>query len=167
MGKLFREAQAEVKLSADILDYYADGAEKFLAPQKLHVKQGEAVIESAPMGVIFCVEPWNFPYYQLARVAGPNLMAGNTLIAKHAPNVPQCALAFEKLFLDAGAPQGAYTNVFLSERSSCQGHCGPAHQRSCPDGQRKSWCGGRCGGRAGSQEEHTGTRWQRCFHRAG
>ena len=118
MGKLFREAQAEVKLSADILDYYADQAETFLAPQKLPVKQGEAVIESAPMGVIFCVEPWNFPYYQLARVAGPNLMAGNTLIVKHAPNVPQCALAFEKLFLDAGAPRGAYTNVFLSNEQA-------------------------------------------------
>ena len=118
MGKLFREAQAEVKLSADILDYYADQAETFLAPQKLPVKQGEAMIESAPMGVIFCVEPWNFPYYQLARVAGPNLMAGNTLIVKHAPNVPQCALAFEKLFLDAGAPRGAYTNVFLSNEQA-------------------------------------------------
>ena len=125
MGKLFREAQAEVKLSADILDYYAEGAKKFLAPQKLRVKQGEAVIESAPMGVIFCVEPWNFPYYQLARVAGPNLMAGNTLIVKHAPNVPQCALAFEKLFLDAGAPRGAYTNVFLSNEQAARAIADP------------------------------------------
>ena len=118
MGKLFREAQGEVKLSADILDYYADNAEKFLAPQKLKVDEGEAFIENAPLGVLFCVEPWNFPYYQLARVAGPNLMAGNTLIVKHAPNVPQCALAFEKLFLDAGAPVGAYTNVFLSNEQA-------------------------------------------------
>jgi succinate-semialdehyde dehydrogenase / glutarate-semialdehyde dehydrogenase len=118
MGKLFREAQGEVKLSADILDYYADNAEKFLAPQKLKVDEGEAFIENAPLGVLFCVEPWNFPYYQLARVAGPNLMVGNTLIVKHAPNVPQCALAFEKLFLDAGAPVGAYTNVFLSNEQA-------------------------------------------------
>ena len=118
MGKLFREAQGEVELSADILDYYADNAEKFLAPQKLNVEGGEAVVESEPLGVLFCVEPWNFPYYQLARVAGPNLMAGNTLIVKHAPNVPQCAQAFEKLFLDAGAPLGAYTNVFLSNEQA-------------------------------------------------
>ena len=118
MGKLFREAQGEVELSADILDYYADNAEKFLAPEKLKVDEGEAFIENAPLGVLFCVEPWNFPYYQLARVAGPNLMAGNTLIVKHAPNVPQCALAFEKLFLDAGAPVGAYTNVFLSNEQA-------------------------------------------------
>ena len=118
MGKLFREAQGEVELSADILDYYADNAEKFLAPQKLKVDEGEAFIDNEPLGVLFCVEPWNFPYYQLARVAGPNLMAGNTLIVKHAPNVPQCALAFEKLFIDAGAPVGAYTNVFLSNEQA-------------------------------------------------
>jgi succinate-semialdehyde dehydrogenase/glutarate-semialdehyde dehydrogenase len=120
MGKLFHEAQAEVDLSADILDYYADHANQFLAPQKLKVTEGEAIVESAPLGVIFCVEPWNFPYYQLARVAGPNLMLGNTLIVKHAPNVPQCALAFEKLFLDAGAPLGAYSNVFLSNEQAAK-----------------------------------------------
>jgi len=118
MGKLLREAQGEVELSADILDYYADNAGRFLASHKLKVHEGEAFIENAPLGVLFCVEPWNFPYYQLARVAGPNLMTGNTLIVKHAPNVPQCALAFEKLFLDAGAPVGAYTNVFLSNEQA-------------------------------------------------
>ncbi len=120
MGKLFREAQSEVKLSADILDYYADNAGTFLAPRKLKVAEGEAVVESEPLGVLFCVEPWNFPYYQLARVAGPDLMAGNVLIVKHAPNVPQCALAFEKLFLDAGAPEGVYTNVFLSNEQAAK-----------------------------------------------
>ena len=61
MGKLFREAQGEVTLSADILDYYADNADKFLAPEKLPVKEGEAVIENAPLGVLFCIEPWNYP----------------------------------------------------------------------------------------------------------
>ena len=81
---------------------------------------GEAVVENAPLGVLFCIEPWNFPYYQLARVAGPNLMLGNTLIVKHAPNVPQCALAFEKLFLEAGAPKGTYTNVFLSNDQAAE-----------------------------------------------
>ncbi len=125
MGKLFREAQGEVELSADILDYYADNAEKFLAPRKLKVQEGEAFIENAPLGVLFCVEPWNFPYYQLARVAGPDLMAGNVLIVKHAPNVPQCALAFEKLFLDAGAPEGVYTNVFLSNEQAAKAVADP------------------------------------------
>jgi succinate-semialdehyde dehydrogenase/glutarate-semialdehyde dehydrogenase len=118
MGKLFEESRDEVDLTADILDYYADNAEKFLAPQKLNAKEGDAVVESEPLGVLFCIEPWNFPYYQLVRVAAPNLMTGNTLIVKHASNVPQCALAFEKLFLDAGAPVGAYTNVFLSNEQA-------------------------------------------------
>jgi succinate-semialdehyde dehydrogenase / glutarate-semialdehyde dehydrogenase len=114
MGKLLREARAEVDLSANILDYYADHAQIFLASKTLNVAEGQAWVETAPLGVIFCIEPWNFPYYQLARVAAPNLMAGNTVIVKHAPNVPQCALAFEKMFLDAGASPGVYTNVFLS-----------------------------------------------------
>jgi succinate-semialdehyde dehydrogenase/glutarate-semialdehyde dehydrogenase len=91
-----------------------------MAPEKLKVSGGEAVVENAPLGVLFCIEPWNFPYYQLARVAGPNLMVGNTLIVKHAPNVPQCALAFEKLFLDGGAPTGTYTNVFLSNEQAAE-----------------------------------------------
>ncbi len=125
MGKLFREAQAEVTLSADILDYYADNAATFLAPRKLNVAEGEALVESEPLGVLFCVEPWNFPYYQLARVAGPNLMAGNVLIVKHASNVPQCALAFEKLLLDAGAPEGVYTNVFLSKQQATMAVANP------------------------------------------
>jgi succinate-semialdehyde dehydrogenase / glutarate-semialdehyde dehydrogenase len=86
----------------------------------LKVTEGQAIVESAPLGIIFCIEPWNFPYYQLARVAGPNLMVGNTLIVKHAPNVPQCALAFETLFRDAGAPLGAYTNVFLSNEQAAK-----------------------------------------------
>ena len=105
-------------LSADILDYYADNAEKFLAAKQLKVDEGEAIVENAPLGVIFCVEPWNFPYYQLARVAAPNLMVGNTIIVKHAPNVPQSALAFEQLFLDAGAPAGVYANAFLSNEQA-------------------------------------------------
>ncbi len=118
MGKLITESRGEVDLSADILEYYADNAEAFLAPEKLNVAGGEALVESEPLGVLFCIEPWNFPYYQLARVAGPNLMLGNTLIVKHAPNVPQCALAFERLFLDAGAPKGAYTNVYISNQQA-------------------------------------------------
>ena len=118
MGKRIDEARGEVSFSSDILDYYAKNAEKFLAPQKLHPTHGEAHMESSPIGVIFCVEPWNFPYYQLARVAGPHLMAGNTLVVKHSSNVPQCAVAFEKLWIDAGAPVGLYTNLFVSHEQS-------------------------------------------------
>jgi succinate-semialdehyde dehydrogenase/glutarate-semialdehyde dehydrogenase len=71
-------------------------------------------MESSPIGVIFCVEPWNFPYYQLARVTGPHLMAGNVLMVKHAANVPQCAIAFASLWQEAGAPAGLYTNLLIS-----------------------------------------------------
>lgn len=114
MGKRIDEARGEVEFSARILAYYAQNAERFLAPVKLHPAVGEAHMESSPIGVIFCVEPWNFPYYQLARVAGPHLMAGNVLMVKHASNVPQSAIAFEKLWIEAGAPVGLYTNLLIS-----------------------------------------------------
>ncbi|ABC21267.1 aldehyde dehydrogenase [Rhodospirillum rubrum F11] len=114
MGKRIEEAEGEVALSADIIDYYADHAEAFLKPQPLKPESGEAVIESSPLGVLFGVQPWNFPYYQLARFAAPNLMAGNVVMVKHAGCVPQCAQAFEKLWRDAGAPAGAYTNLVIS-----------------------------------------------------
>ena len=120
MGKRINEARGEVKFSGDILTYYARHAESFLAPFKLHPKVGEAHMESSPLGVLFCVEPWNFPYYQLARVVGAQLMAGNVLVVKHAGCVPQCAIAFEKLLLDAGAPLGAYTNLLISHEQSEQ-----------------------------------------------
>src|SRR5262249_23545532 len=97
---------------------FADHAETFLAPETIKIDKGEAVIETSPLGVIFCVEPWNYPYYQLVRVAAPNLMAGNTVICKHAPGVPQVALAFSQLFRDAGSPEGAWTNVFASNEQA-------------------------------------------------
>ena len=105
---------AKLMLSADIVDYYANHAERFLAPETLHPGSGEAVIESSPIGVLFGVEPWNFPDYQLARFAAPNIMAGNVVMVKHAECVPQCAIAFEKLWLEAGAPAGVYTNLRIS-----------------------------------------------------
>ncbi len=114
MGKLFAESIGEVMLSADILDYYATNAESFLAPEQLKPISGEAVVESSPLGVLFGVQPWNFPYYQLARFAAPNLMAANVVMVKHSGTVPQCAIAFEQLWLEAGAPVGAYTNLFIS-----------------------------------------------------
>jgi succinate-semialdehyde dehydrogenase/glutarate-semialdehyde dehydrogenase len=118
MGKRINESRGEVTFSSRILAYYAKNAEKFLAPVTLHPSVGEAHMESSPIGVIFCVEPWNFPYYQLARVAGPHLMAGNVIMVKHAGIVPQCALAFERLWMDAGGPPGLYTNLLISHHQS-------------------------------------------------
>src|SRR5580693_3842578 len=118
MGKRISEARGEVEFSSNILAYYADNAERFLAPVKLKPSLGEGHMESSPIGVIFCVEPWNFPYYQLARIAGPHLMAGNVVVVKHAGIVPQCAIAFEQLWIDAGAPAGLYTNLLISHEQS-------------------------------------------------
>lgn len=114
MGKLIEESRGEVKLSADIIAYYAKNAEGFLAPEKLTLSSGEAQVESSPIGVLMGVQPWNFPYYQLARFAAPNIMAGNVVMVKHAEIVPQCAILFEKLWQEAGAPAGVYTNLRIS-----------------------------------------------------
>ena len=114
MGKLIAEAKGEVVLSADIIDYYANHAEKFLATEQLTPSSGAAEVISTPFGVLFGVQPWNFPYYQLTRFAAPNIMAGNVIMVKHASCVPQCAVAFEQLWREAGAPPGLYTNLFIS-----------------------------------------------------
>ena len=95
-------------------------AEPFLAPEKLTTPKGEASVESSPIGVLFGVEPWNFPHDQIARFAASNLLAGHVVRVKHASSVPQCALAFEHLLLDAGAPDGAYTNRFISKEQVAQ-----------------------------------------------
>ena len=113
MGKLIAQAKAEVMLSADILDYYAERVEAYQAPRELPEAPGH-FLETRPLGVILAIEPWNFPYYQLARVVGPQLAVGNVVIAKHANNVPQCARAFARLFEEVGAPEGVYANVFAS-----------------------------------------------------
>ncbi len=118
MGKRIAEGRAEVELSASILKYYAENAEKFLAPKPVPSMLGDAHIEYEPLGVLLGVQPWNFPYYQLARFAAPHLASGNVMLVKHAPDVPQCALAFERILREAGAPEGAYTNVFLSNEQA-------------------------------------------------
>jgi succinate-semialdehyde dehydrogenase/glutarate-semialdehyde dehydrogenase len=113
MGKRIQEAAGEVMLAASILDYYAKNGPRFLAPRPIDVMQGEAVVENDPVGVLLAIEPWNYPFYQAVRVAGPNLVLGNTILLKHAELNPQTALALEQLFRDAGAPEGVYTNLFL------------------------------------------------------
>jgi len=114
MGKLIAQSRGEVKLCAQIARYYADNAKQFLAPVKYPSEMGEAWVEHHPIGVVMAVEPWNFPYYQLMRVLAPNLAAGNPVIAKHASIVPHCAEAFAHLVREAGAPDGAWTNLFIS-----------------------------------------------------
>ncbi|BAM89743.1 NAD-dependent succinate aldehyde dehydrogenase [Bradyrhizobium oligotrophicum S58] len=117
MGKLFTEAKAEVELSAKIFEYYVHHAERLLQPQTLEVAdpaEGAAMIVHDPLGIILAIEPWNFPYYQIARIIAPQLSAGNTVLLKHASNVPQSAAVFEKLMRDAGLPKGAFTNLYAT-----------------------------------------------------
>jgi len=116
MGKVIAEAEAEVDLSADIFQYYADRGESLLEPEKVPVayaSEGEVEIVNEPLGVLLTVEPWNFPYYQVVRVAAPQLLAGNTILLKHASNVPQCAAMFDDLFARSGLPAGGFKNLYL------------------------------------------------------
>jgi len=117
MGKLLSEAQAEVELSARIFEYYVCNAEWLLEPQQVPVldpDEGQATIVCEPLGVLLAIEPWNFPYYQIARILAPQLSAGNTLLLKHAANVPQSAAAFERLMKQAGLPDGAFKNLYAT-----------------------------------------------------
>lgn len=115
MGKRAEEATGELFLCSMILKYYADNGPRFLEPTAIQplMGKGEASVEAKPVGVLLAIEPWNYPFYQVVRVAGPNLVLGNTVLLKHAEIVPQCAVAVEQLFTDAGAPEGVFTNMFL------------------------------------------------------
>lgn len=114
MGKLISESEDEIDISSAIYKYYADNAEKFLQDQPFEVEKGKAYVRYSPIGIILGVEPWNYPFYQVARLSAPNIAAGNVMMIKHASNVPQCAQAIEDIFKEAGADEGIYTNLFIS-----------------------------------------------------
>jgi succinate-semialdehyde dehydrogenase/glutarate-semialdehyde dehydrogenase len=105
-----------VDFSAAIYEYYADNAEKFLADEPIELVEGEgsALIRRSSIGVLLGIMPWNYPYYQVARFAGPNLTLGNTIVLKHAPQCPESAAAIEQIFADAGYPEGAYVNIYAT-----------------------------------------------------
>ncbi|MBF01225.1 MAG: succinate-semialdehyde dehydrogenase [Flavobacterium sp.] len=117
MGKLISESRDEIDISSAIYKYYADNAESFLQDRQLEVEKGSAYIKYTPIGIILGVEPWNYPFYQVARLAAPNIAAGNVIMIKHASIVPQCAQAIEDIFKEAGAPEGVYTNLFVSGKN--------------------------------------------------
>lgn len=115
MGKPLAQSRGEVGLVADIYSYYAEEGPSFLQDELLDVRGGgEAIVRSAPVGPLLGIMPWNYPYYQVARFAAPNLILGNTILLKHASSCPQSAVAIEQVFKDAGLPEGAYINLFLS-----------------------------------------------------
>ena len=113
MGKRISEAKKEIEFCAEISEFYAKGAEKFLADETLDLKNASAYIQYAPIGVLLGIMPWNFPFYQVIRFVVPNIMAGNTVLVKHAANVPQCASAIADLFDECGLPSGVFTNLFI------------------------------------------------------
>ncbi|HKH65229.1 MAG TPA: NAD-dependent succinate-semialdehyde dehydrogenase [Solirubrobacterales bacterium] len=116
MGKPIEQALMEVDFAAEIYGFYADSAEDLMAdePIKLLGGEGTAVIRRSPFGALLGIMPWNFPYYQVARFAGPNLVIGNTILLKHAPQCPESAEAMQKIFDDAGVPEGAYENIYAT-----------------------------------------------------
>jgi succinate-semialdehyde dehydrogenase / glutarate-semialdehyde dehydrogenase len=116
MGKPLDQSLGEVDFSAAIYEYYADNAEKFLADETIDLLEGEgsALIRRSSVGVLLGIMPWNYPYYQVARFAGPNLTLGNTIVLKHAPQCPESAEAMQQIFDDAGYPEGAYVNVYAT-----------------------------------------------------
>jgi succinate-semialdehyde dehydrogenase/glutarate-semialdehyde dehydrogenase len=115
MGKPITQAGLEIDIVVSIYRYYADRSPALLEDEELEVVAGgTAVVRKEPVGPLLGIMPWNFPHYQVARFAAPNLMVGNTIVLKHAPSTPESALAMEQIFREAGAPVGAYVNVFAS-----------------------------------------------------
>jgi succinate-semialdehyde dehydrogenase / glutarate-semialdehyde dehydrogenase len=115
MGKTTAEARGELKTTVGIYRYYADNGADLLKDEPLQSRTpGSAWIRKSPIGALLGIMPWNYPYYQVARFAAPNLMTGNTIVLKHAPQCPESALAMEQIFHEAGLPADAYINVFAS-----------------------------------------------------
>ena len=120
MGKPREAAIGEVDFSADIMDFYADNAERITADMPIDniLGEGTAVMRKAPLGPLLGIMPWNFPYYQVARFAAPNLIQGNTIILKHALQCPESAAAIAAIYRDAGFPTGAYVNVYATHEQA-------------------------------------------------
>ena len=113
MGKPLRDGRAEVLKSARGCRYYAENGENFLRDEPAALETATTCVRYEPMGPVLSIMPWNFPFWQVFRFAAPALMGGNVALLKHAPNVPQCALAIEGIFNRAGFPKGVFQNLFL------------------------------------------------------
>jgi succinate-semialdehyde dehydrogenase/glutarate-semialdehyde dehydrogenase len=118
MGKPIREAEYEINKTLTAFDYYIQSAAEFLKDEIVQSNASKSYIRFEPLGIIFSIMPWNFPFWQVFRFAIPTLISGNVSILKHAPNVPQCAQAIAELFKDAGLPDGVFKNYFLSNKDA-------------------------------------------------
>ncbi|MFC4224262.1 NAD-dependent succinate-semialdehyde dehydrogenase [Lysinibacter cavernae] len=114
MGKRIDESKGELQTVFEIFSYYADNANELLADEPLDIVGGKAIIQKRAVGSILGIMPWNYPYYQVARFAAPNLVLGNTIILKHARNCPLSAAAIESVLHDAGIPADAYINLYAT-----------------------------------------------------
>ncbi len=114
MGKPVREGRAEAEKCAWVCEHYADNAEAFLSAEPVETDASRSYVAHRPLGVVLAVMPWNFPFWQVFRFAAPNLMAGNAGVLKHASNVPGCALAIERIFREAGFPEGLFGTLLVS-----------------------------------------------------
>lgn len=137
MGKLIGEAEGEVELCASFCDYYVQKADEFLAPRPIYTTSGNAYVLRQASGVLMAVEPWNFPFYQIARVFVPNFLVGNPMILKDASNCPTSAQAFADLVTEAGAPAGSLTNLFISYDQVGQIIADPRVQGVCLTGSER------------------------------
>lgn len=118
MGKLHHEALAEVEKCAWVCEHYADHAESYLAPQVISTEAKRSYICYQPLGPLLAIMPWNYPFWQVFRALAPNLMAGNTLLLKHASNVPQCSQAIEHLVQEAGFPDGCLQSLLIDAKAA-------------------------------------------------
>jgi len=119
MGKVIRESREEVEKCALLCDFYAEKSEDFLMPEKISLPDGKrAKVIYEPLGVILGVMPWNFPFWQVFRFAVPTLMSGNVGVLKHASNVPQCALAIQKVFEEAGFPKAVFQSLLIDSTTT-------------------------------------------------
>ena len=128
MGKLLRESHAEVEKCASGCEFYAHHAQAFLHAEEVKTDAGKSYVAYYPLGVVLAVMPWNFPFWQVFRAAAPALMAGNALVLKHASNVPQCALALEKIFQACGLPEGVFTTLMIESDQVADAIAHPAVQ---------------------------------------
>ncbi len=116
MGKPIEQAVGEVEFAGAIYEFYAENAESLMADEPIQLLGGEgtAIVRRSAYGVLLGIMPWNYPYYQVARFAGPNHIIGNTLLLKHAPQCPESAAAIAQIFKDAGYPEGCYENIYAT-----------------------------------------------------
>ena len=120
MGKPVQEARAEIDKCALVCEYYAGHAPRFLVPQPVETAARQSFITFQPIGIVFAIMPWNYPFWQVFRFAAPTLMAGNGALLKHAPNVPGCGLAIERIFREAGFPEDLFRTVLIGHERAAE-----------------------------------------------